>query len=233
VHFRRTASCVIKATQTKIISFDSIAQRIAAVPTISLTSFLKILTKGTPQKVQEYGKYLTPGGYDFYWQLKEAAHALTVGGESYSDCAKGIEEINRDVERKHNLDGLKSLSKWLTKNDLAQFFEAPTGVTSSPRGRVSVKLEPEFGTVMNGQRRIIQVWNSKGSNLTRTAAGVGIFLLERHLCVGDFADCKGGILDLRRRELFGADALPATIAAMVASEFAWLDGFFEAQGKAA
>src|SRR5882762_3355478 len=85
------------------------------MPTISLTSFLKILTKGTPQKVQEYSKYLTPGGYDFYWQLKEAAVALTIGGASLADCAKPIEKIKRDVEKKHNLAGLKSLSKWKDK----------------------------------------------------------------------------------------------------------------------
>jgi hypothetical protein len=203
------------------------------MPTISLTSFLKILTKGTPQKVQEYSKYLTPGGYDFYWQLKEAAHALTVGGESYPDCAKPIEEINRDVERKHNLEGLKSLSKWLNKHQPAAFFGCPVSSCSSPGGFVTIKLEPEFGTVMNGQRRIVQIWNSKGSNLTRTVAGVGIYLLQKHLCVGDFADCKGGILDLRRRELFLSDALPANVESMVTSEFAWLDGFFKLQSKAA
>ena len=66
------------------------------MPTISLTSFMKILAKGTPQKVQEYSKYLTPGGYDFYWQLKDAAHAFTVGGESFADCAKPIEDSTRD-----------------------------------------------------------------------------------------------------------------------------------------
>jgi hypothetical protein len=203
------------------------------MPTISLTSFLKILTKGTPQKVREYSKYLTPGGYDFYWRLKEAAHALTVGGDSFTDCAKSIEEINGDVERKHNLDGLKSLSKWINKNKPTEFFVAPTDICSSPGGLVKIKLEPEFGMVMKGQRRLVQVWNSKGSNLTRTAAGVGIFLLQKHLCLGDFAECKGGILDLRRRELFVSDALPSNIAAMVTSELAWLDGFFKAQSEAA
>jgi hypothetical protein len=201
------------------------------MPTISLTSFLKILTKGTPQKVREYSRYLTPGGYDFYWQLKEAAHALTVGGESYADCAKPMEDSPRDVV--HNLECLKSLSKWLDKQKVTEFFSAPAGSCSSPAGFVTIKLEPEFGAVTNDQRRIVQLWNSKGNNLTRTAAGVGIYLLEKHLCVGDFADCKGGILDLRKRELFLADALPANIEAMVTSEFAWLDNFFKAHSKAA
>ena len=203
------------------------------MPTISLTSFLKILTKGTPQKVSEYSKYLTPGGYDFYWQLKQAAHSLTVGGESFAECAKSINEITRDVERKHNLDGLKSLSKWLAKNNIAQCFSPPVGSASSPGKFVTIKLEPEFGAVMDGKRRLIQLWNSKGSNLSRVVAGVGIYLIQKTICVGDFADCKGGILDLRKRELYVADALPTNVEAMIASEFAWLDGFFSAHSKAA
>ncbi len=203
------------------------------MPTISLTSFLKILTKGTPQKVKEYSKYLTPGGYNFYWRLKEAAHSMTVGGESFADCAKSIEEIANEVERKCNLDGLKSLRKWIEKNKVTEFFDSPAGTCSTPGGFVTIKLEPEFGTVFIGQRRVVQIWNSKNSSLSKTVAGVGIYLLEKHLCVGDFADCKGGILDLRKRELLVADALPANVEAMVTSEFAWLDSFFKPYAKAA
>lgn len=203
------------------------------MPTISLTSFMKILTKGTPQKVQEYSKYLTPGGYDFYWQLKEAARAFTVGGESFADCAKPIEESPRDVERKHNLDCLKALHKWRDKHKPESFFSAPAAAHSSPAGLVTIKLEPEFGVVLGGQHRIVQLWNAKGSNLTRTVAGVGIYLLQKNLCVGESAHCKAGILDLRKGELYVADALPANVEAMVASEFAWLDGFFKQYSKAA
>jgi hypothetical protein len=203
------------------------------MPSISLTSFMKILTKGTPQKVQEYSKYLTPGGYDFYWQLKEAAHAFTVGGASFADCAKPIEQSTREVERKHNLDCLKALRKWIDKYKPENFFGPPAANYSSPARHVAIKLEPEFGAVMNGQRRIVQLWNAKGSSLTRTVAGVGIYLLQKNLCVGDLADCKAGILDLRKRELYVADVLPANVEAMVTSEFAWLDGFFKQYDKAA
>jgi hypothetical protein len=203
------------------------------MPTIALTSFMKILTKGTPQKVQEYSKYLTPGGYDFYWQLKDAAHAFTVGGGSFADCAKPIEDSTRDVERKHNLDCLKALRKWLDREQPESFFDAPAAVHSSPAGLVTIKLEPEFGMVSKGQRRLVQLWNAKGSNLTRTVAGVGIYLLQTNLCVGEFAECKAGILDLRKKELYVADAFPANVEAMVTSEFAWLDGFFKQYSKAA
>ena len=83
------------------------------MPTISLMSFLKILTKGTPQKVQEYGKYLKPGGYQFYWMLKDSAQAMTISGVSYADALKPIQKIvGRDVERQCNMAALKALSAW-------------------------------------------------------------------------------------------------------------------------
>jgi hypothetical protein len=203
------------------------------MPTISLMSFLRILTKGSPQKVNEYSKYLTPGGYNFYWRLKEATHSLTVGEESFADCAKAIEEITNEVERKCNLAGLKALHKWIERNKITEFFDAPAANCSSPGGFVTIKLEPEFGYVFNGQRRIVQVWNSKATNLNRTAAGVGIYLLKKYLCIDAFAPCKSGILDLRKGDLLVADALPANIEAIVRSEFAWLDSFFQAHSKAA
>jgi hypothetical protein len=58
-------------------------------------------------------------------------------------------------------------------------------------------------------------------------------LLETHLAAGEFADCKAGILDLRKRDLLVYDILPPNVEAMATSELAWADGFFKAQKKAA
>jgi hypothetical protein len=86
---------------------------------------------------------------------------------------------------------------------------------------------------LNNQDRLVLLWGAKGSSLTKTVAGVGIYLLEKHLCVGEFADCKAAILDVRKRELNVADLHRPSYQAMVASEFAWLDSFFELHSKAA
>jgi hypothetical protein len=56
------------------------------MPTASLNAFLKIVSKRSPQKATEYGRYLRPGGYDFYWMLKDAARALTVGGKTWRNA---------------------------------------------------------------------------------------------------------------------------------------------------
>ena len=147
------------------------------MPTVSLTSFLKILTKGTPQKVQEYSKYLTPGGYDFYWQLKAAATNLTVGGQPFDQCVQPINQIKREVERKHNFEGLKALNKWIAgRGTNLKFFKPPQVKCSSPKGLLQVRLEPEFGLIEHEKRQMILLWNSKAADLKAVVAGLAFIL---------------------------------------------------------
>jgi hypothetical protein len=197
------------------------------MPQIGLTTFLKLFSKTTPQKMKEYGKYLTPGGYDFYWTLKDSATALTVGGKQFSECEKLILSMKRQSERDNNIAGLKSLSKWLDKQQNATFFEAPKAVCKSPKGHLLIKIEPEFGIKNVSERRLVTVWNAKSPDMSQTISGVGIYLMQQFLHEGEFADCKSAILDLRKNSLFVADVVPANVAMMVASEFAWVDEFFE------
>jgi hypothetical protein len=203
------------------------------MPTVSLNALLKILSKSSPQKAAEYGRYLTPGGYDFYWMLKEAVRARSVGGKDLAECSKAILKIDRTVEKKHNLGALASFDKWLTKQGAVEFFEGPVGSCSSPEEYLKIKLEPAFGYVWKGQRRIVHTWASQSITLPRSVAACGLYLLKDKLCVNEFVDCIPTILDLRRRELFVAELLPAVIGPTVASELAWADGFFKAVAKAA
>jgi|SRR5882757_3355221 hypothetical protein len=203
------------------------------MPTVSLNAFLKILAKSTPQKTAAYARYLSPGGYDFYWMLKDAARNLTVKAVALDECSKPIEKIDRAVEKKHNLSALKSLDKWLKKQEIQTFFDCPTSICNSPEGLLAIKLEPAFGCIRGNQRLMVHLWTSQSLNLPRNVAGCGLYLMKQYLCIGEFADCVPAILDLRKRELFIADALPPMIGPMVASELAWADGFFKAYSKAA
>jgi hypothetical protein len=80
---------------------------------------------------------------------------------------------------------------------------------------------------------MIHLWNSKGAELKPLIAGIGIHLMQQHLCVGQFADCTAALLDLRKGRLLVSDRLPANVSMMIASEMAWVDGFFEQHQKAA
>ena len=203
------------------------------MPVISLPAFLKILTKGTPQKVQLYGRYLQGSGYDFYWPLKEGAHAATVGGEPYADVTKTISEIPREHEQKHNLAAIKNLKKWHDKKTPSGFFEAPVTSVVSSGGYLSVKLEPEFGVVLDGKRHLVQLYYAKDVGLSKAALSLGTRMIYKYLCLGEFADCQPGILDLRKREIFAAPYDAAAMDLMLDYEFSWADSFFKAQKEKA
>jgi len=101
------------------------------------------------------------------------------------------------------------------------------GSCLSPEGHVKIKLEPAFGYVSNGQRRMVHTWASQSITLPRNVAACGLYLMKQHLCVDGFADCIPAILDLRKRELFVSELLPPMTGAMVASELAWADRIFQ------
>lgn len=204
------------------------------MPQIALTTFLKLTTKGTPQKVAEYSKYLTPGGgYDYYWSLKDAAAELTTNGRSAIECAALIKKsITRPAELEHNLAGLNALAAWVGAQQ-GTFFKAPTAVCWSPKKHLGIKLEPEVAIKMIDRTRAITLWNAKTPELTQGVAAIGIYLMQKYLPFSDLPNCECAMLDLRKKKLFVAAKLPANIASMVASEFAWVDQFFDAMKQAA
>lgn len=203
------------------------------MPTQSLSAFLKIITRTTPQKLSEYAKYQTPGGYDFYWMLRDAAYARTVGGESSAECLQPILDINRDIEKKHNKSAFKALDWWLGKENPASFFESPVGSIESPAGHLSVKLEPAFGYEKNGKRRLVHLWATQSPALTQNVAGCGLYLMKHKLCVDEFSDCSPAILNLRNKTLITAEAFHSSTSVMVASELAFADAYFISIKKAA
>lgn len=195
-------------------------------------SFLKILGMGTPQKFQEYTKFLAPGGYNFYWTLQEATRALTTGGKSFTQCLTVVQSPHRRPERECNVAALKSLHRWIKKKKPDAYFQPPVGRVFTQAASFSVKIEPEFGFVKDGQRCIVQIWYSKNRPLSKTAVRLGLRLMEKHLCVGEFADCQVAILDLRKCELAQIPLDAAVLDIMISSEFALVDHIFATYGAA-
>lgn len=196
--------------------------------TVGMTAFLKILTKGSPQKVKEYGKYLTPGGFDFYHPLKQAAFSATVGGEDMEAVLASVQQISGEVQRRYNTLAVKALGVWIKKFKPEQYFVLPATTVSTPLGYMSVKLEPEIGAVVSGERRLIHIWYSKDLSLSRTAVTVGNRLIQKNLCVGQFGDCKAAILDLRKKQLLTIEGNELVMDLMISGEFVWIDNFFKA-----
>jgi len=199
------------------------------MPTIALPTFLKILGKNSPQKVTEYSRYLKPGGYNFYHALYDAAYAHVVGGDSFEECLKHLEAIPRPPEQKYNVAAFKQLKKWIAKSCAASFFNAPTSTVTSPKGHLTVKLQPAFGCVIDGERWLIQLFYAKDETLSKSSVSLGNRMMEKNLVVGDFANCKAGILDLRKCKILSPQADALAMDLLLDSEFGWVDSFFEAQ----
>ena len=195
---------------------------------------MKLVSKGGPQKVAEYSKYMnSSGGYDYSWTLKDAASELTVGGKSIVECGLLIKKsITRPAEVEHNLFGLNSLSAWMSGQQ-GTFFKPPSAVCWSPKKHLGIKLAPEFGIMTTAGPRVVTLWNTKTPDLSQQIAGIGIYLMQHHLPLSEYQTCDCAILDLRKKKLYASIKTPANVANMVASEFAWVDQFFETIKQAA
>jgi hypothetical protein len=201
--------------------------------TTSLDTFLRILTKGSPQKVQEFNKILTSPGYPYYQPLKDGAYAVTVGNEPLQQRLNAVIKVTSGVRQEYNVKALKGLGGWLKKSKPQSFFQPPAGTVTTPGGYLTVKLKPEFGTVLNGSRFLVHVWYSKDTSLSKTTVTLGNHLIQKNLCVGDFTNCTACILDLRRKELLDVKGDDQVMDLLISSEFAWIDNFFAAREAAA
>ncbi len=200
---------------------------------IGLSAFLKIFSKGSPQKHNDYSKYLTPGGFDFYYPLKQSAFQATVIGQPLASVLGSLEEISGEVQRKYNVLAMKALASYMKKWHPTDYFAAPSTAVSTPLRYLSVKLEPEFGAVIKGERRLIHLWYAKDASLSKPSITIGNRLIQKHLCVGEFSDCKASILDLRKKELLTVVGDDLVTDLLISGEFAWIDNFFKAHEKPA
>jgi hypothetical protein len=103
----------------------------------------KLWTHNSTRKESEYRKYLTPGGYPYYWSMKAGAEVLTSGGD-LERALSVVEGLTRESERVNNAYGIKTLAELLAEVK-GKCFQAPRGSVSSPLGHLTIKVEPEFG----------------------------------------------------------------------------------------
>jgi hypothetical protein len=140
--------------------------------------------------------------------------------------------VTRPAEIEHNLSALKSLSSWVNTYE-GMFSKAPTAMCWSPTKDLGVKLEPAFGIKTSAGTRVVTLWNAKTSELNQRVAGISIYLMQKHLPLSEHPNCECAILGLRKKKLYVSIKVPTNVASMVASEFAWVDQFFETMKQVA
>jgi hypothetical protein len=196
------------------------------MPQIGLTTFMKLWAQHPSRKEQEYRRYLTPGGYDYYWSMKRAAAALTYGGLKVGEALRILAGIKREAEHQNNLAGITSLSKFLDGLDCS-YFAPPRGLRTSPKGELTVKVEPQFGVKLQSERRLVTLWNTKSPEMTMPIATVGISLMFDALARDQFGDCTCSILVLRTGKWFVAERTTDEMRTAILRELEWIDRLFE------
>jgi hypothetical protein len=196
------------------------------MPQIALTTFLKLWTHSPTRKESEYRKYLSPGGYDYYWSMKDGAEILTSGGD-LEQALSVLDGLSRESERENNAHGIKTLAQLLAELK-GECFKAPRGSVSSPQGHLTIKIEPEFGIELEGsRRRLVALWNAKTPEMSTALAAVGFCLMFDAIVSDEFKDCSCSIYDLRQKRWLVADATTATMRAAIRRELDWVDSVFE------
>ncbi len=233
-YLRASIACIVRIRQleeSRQVECSPLFGGLTTMPTVGLSAFLKLYSLDVKHKEREYKKYATKkGGYDFYWTLKDAAARLTFGKKPIPEAEAVFKSIQRASEIAHNKSGFVSLADWLSKDRYA-FFPPPSTKFQSPKGFLTIKLEPEFGLLGRGGRRLVSLWNTMKPELTPQAAGVGIHLIESYLCIGECVDCKGMVLDLRKSRPYVTDAIPEQVKTALAKELNWVDNYFETLPK--
>jgi hypothetical protein len=73
------------------------------IRSVNANRFVECIFKNLIQefaaKATEYGRYLSPGGYDFYWLLKDAIRAPSLKRLGLADCSKPILAIDRVAKK--------------------------------------------------------------------------------------------------------------------------------------
>jgi len=201
------------------------------MPRILLPTFLRNSCCDSIEKANRLGKYAQPGdGHDHYRSLKSGANRVIIQGESFDQACAVFDNMTDMTAIGTNKAALKRLYDWRNKNKGAA-FDPPAGVIVGPAGELVVRLEPEFGVIIGGRRRIYQLWTSRSIALPKSVAGMGVLALELGLKIGAFEDCDFYILNLDTGRAHGAKSIPKSASAALPTELSSQEQMYIAQKK--
>ncbi|WP_159586597.1 hypothetical protein [Chelativorans xinjiangense] len=126
------------------------------------SAYLKLISLNTKPQRTELRKRIIPSddAYDFHRSLRLHAHRLLAKGESIESVLETARQIARAPERTSVQAGLTALLNWRGLHP-AETFEVPPHTFSSPNEVFKVNFSADFGTVINGQRCAVHLWNTK------------------------------------------------------------------------
>jgi hypothetical protein len=160
------------------------------------STFLKLLTLNTGDKIRHLEGYASPGGFDFYRPSREGAFAYCAHGRSRTRVAEDIKKNAASNALERNLDIFEDVANWLDKQK-GERNSTSRGVWRSPKKTFSIHIEPELGLIQAGRQKVVAVYPRKEPRINRDQAGAAILLLSEGYKTTEqiefgILDCKGG-----------------------------------------
>jgi hypothetical protein len=197
------------------------------MPQIGLSTFAKIIQMTPEKKIVEYSRYLKPGGFDFYRELREA---ISVATWKEGDVAKAFSHIATiaDVSRrKHSTTAFEAFVKeFIVPGNI--FHQPPTSEITSPSKFITVRIRPSALIQCGSEFQLVTIWPNSTTKLHPRGAGAIVDLMSKFLITNN-PITRYIVADLAASQPMMATKTSVVASAMVASELAFADSFFSAE----
>lgn len=130
--------------------------------TFGTSAYLKIISLNARPQRTEVRKRLTPSDdpYDFHRSLRLHANRMLAKGEDVESVLESAKRITATPERNSVQTGLRALLGWRDVHS-AELFEVKPHIQTSPHGVFKLKFTADFGTIIDGKRCGVHLWNTK------------------------------------------------------------------------
>lgn len=146
--------------------------------TMHFSTFLKLLTLDTGDKIRQLESYAKPGGIDFYKTSRDAVLKYSAHGMSQKNAIAAIAKSAPQNGVSYNIEIFENVASWLDKQ-AGERIAPVRSLWRSPSKIFSVHIEPEIGLEKNGKKKILAVYPRREPRLNRDKAGAGLLLLKQ------------------------------------------------------
>lgn len=143
-----------------------------AGPVIGLSTFVKLVSQRTEEKLREIAKYERPGGFDRYQFAKEGLTDHIVLGKPLGDVIADLPGSDQNFVDA-NADVVSAVADWKKKFG-GKGIDSPRGIWRSPNDKFSIAIKPEFGVEKGGRRHFVSIYSHGSVRPTATSVGAGL-----------------------------------------------------------
>jgi hypothetical protein len=192
------------------------------MPQISLTDLVEITSAAGLSKARKVAAIKRRPSYhpakDFYKPLREKLAELHRQGRPASELGGFLATLNDRKKVNNYQTAVEGYMRWCGKKSI-EWFEPSRGVYS--RHGVDVRVNPELGVSINGQRHLVKLY-FKDEPLLRLRTDVVTVMMEASLREA----CQRGeamaLLDVRKGKLFPLQVSLAETRAVIDAELAYV-----------